>query len=63
MAVFDLDQLNLESDRDLDKFEEYGRKVYEAMSKDSFRWVESLKGSLKEKASSFQKDLNNKHRE
>ncbi len=42
MAVFDLDQLNLENDRDLDKFEEYGRKVYETMSIDSFKWAESL---------------------
>ena len=53
----------MESDQDLDKFEEYGRKVYETMSSDSYRWAESLKGSLKEKASMFQKDLSNKHRE
>ena len=44
-AVFDLEQLDLESDRDLDKFEEYGRRVYETMSSDSYRWAESLKGS------------------
>jgi hypothetical protein len=41
-AVFDLEQLDLESERDLDKFEEYSRRVYEAMSKDSYRWAESL---------------------
>ena len=50
--MFDLEQLDLESDRDLDKFEEYSRRVYETMSKDSFGWAESLKGSLKNKASS-----------
>ena len=37
-AVFNLEKLDLENDRDIDKFEEYGRRVYEAMSKDSFRW-------------------------
>ncbi len=62
-AVFDLEQLDLESDWGLDKFEEYGRRVYETMSSDSYRWAESLKRSLKEKASMFQKDLSNKHRE
>ena len=51
-AVFDLEQLDLENDRDLDKFEEYSRRVYETMSKDSFGWAESLKGSLKNEASS-----------
>ena len=62
-AVFDLEKLDLENERDLDKFEEYGRRVYEEMSNDSFVRAESLKGSLKEKASLFQKDLNNRHRE
>ena len=33
-AVFDSEKLDLESDRDIDKFEEYGRRVYEAISKD-----------------------------
>jgi hypothetical protein len=61
--VLDIDQLDFEDDSDLDKFEEYGRKVYETMSIDSFKWAESLVGSLKEKAWSFQKDLNNKYRE
>ena len=49
--MFNLEQLDLENDRDLDKFEEYGRRVYETMSSASYRWAESLKGSLKEKAS------------
>ncbi len=61
--VFDIDQLDFEDDLDLDKFEEYSHKVYETMSSDSFKWAESLVGTLKEKAWSFQKDLNNKYRE
>ncbi len=61
--VFDIDQIDFEDDSDLDKFEKYGCKVYEMMSIDSFKWAESLVGSLKEKAWSFQRDLNNKYRE
>jgi hypothetical protein len=62
-AAFDLEQLDLENEQDLDKFEAYGRIVYETMSEDSFRWADSSKGSLKDKASSYEKDLRNKHRE
>jgi hypothetical protein len=61
--VFDLDELDFEDDRDLDKLEEYGRKVYEAMSVDSLKWAGSLVGSLKEKTWLFQKELKNKYRE
>ena len=62
-AAFDLEQLDLENEQDLDKFEAYGRIVYETMSEDSFRWADSSKGSLKDKASSYEQDLRNKHRE
>ena len=63
MGAFDIDRLDFEDDVDLDKFEEYSHKVYEAMTSDSFKRAESSVGTLKEKARSFQKDLNNKYRE